>query len=115
VFAIGVNDAQVADPTSVQSFRQDYQRLIAASRKAGGKIYAATIAPIGRMAMAYRDRARIDAFNELIRTLGVTVTSLDSLAGTDGLLPEAMAVDGVHLRPSGYQAWLRAVQQGCKD
>jgi lysophospholipase L1-like esterase len=115
VFAIGVNDVQIAHPTSVESFRHDYQSAIAAAREAGGKIYAATIAPIGRIAMAYLDRARIDAFNEVIRTLGVTVISLDSLAGTDGLPPETMTADGLHLRPSGYEVWRATLEQGCKN
>jgi lysophospholipase L1-like esterase len=115
VFAIGVNDARVADPTSVEAFRQDYQRTIAVAREAGAKIYTATIAPIGAMAITYLDPARIEALNEIIRSLGVTVISLDALAGTDGLLPETMAVDGVHLRPSGYEVWLAAMGQGCKN
>jgi lysophospholipase L1-like esterase len=115
VFAIGVNDARIVDPTSVESFRQDYQRTLAAAREVGGKIYAATIAPIGGIAITYFDRAHIEAFNEVIRSLGVTVIRLDSLAGTDGLLPEAMAVDGLHLRPSGYEVWHATLEQGCKN
>jgi lysophospholipase L1-like esterase len=115
VFAIGVNDAVADDPTSVESFRQDYQRTLTAARETGGKIYAATIAPIGRIATTNFDRARIDAFNEVIRSLGVTVISLENLAGADGLLPETMAVDGVHLGPSGYEVWQATLAQGCKS
>ena len=115
MFAIGVNDAWAEHPTGVESFRQDYQRALAAAQEAGGKIYTATIAPIGGAAIIFLDRARIEAFNEVIRSLGVTVISLDNLTGRDGLLPEDMAVDGVHLRPSGYEVWRATIGQGCKN
>jgi len=115
VIAIGINDARTNDPTSVESFWQDYQRTLATAREAGGKIYTATIAPISIVATSYLDRARIDAFNEVIRSFGANVINFDRLADTDGLLPPTMAFDGVHLRASGYEAWRAALAQGCKS
>jgi len=114
VFAVGINDAWANDATSVESFRKHYQRALAASREAGGKIYATTIAPIGMPATTDFNRARIDGFNQVIQSLGVYVIGLDNLAGTDGLLPPTITIDGVHLLPSGYDLWRSALEQGCK-
>jgi len=115
VFAIGINDALVDDSTSVESFRQDYLRTLAAARKGGGRIYVATIAPVGSIATTKFDLGRINEFNQVIRSLGVNVINLEKLAGPDGLLPAATTDDGVHLRPNGYEVWRAALEQGCAD
>ena len=102
--------------TKTETFRDQYTKVIDRLREdhPDAKIVLQSIPPVSAKQEAkktYVNTARIQVYNEVIQTLAQEKQCyfLDvaaCLTGTDGLLPEKLNFDGIHLNPSGCKAWL---------
>lgn len=102
--------------TKTETFRDQYAKVIDRLREdhPDAKIVLQSIPPVSAKQEAkktYVNTARIQVYNEVIQTLAQEKQCyfLDvavCLTGTDGLLPEKLNFDGIHLNPSGCKVWL---------
>jgi len=103
VIAIGVNDAH--RDLAGGDFATDYARLVDTMARTGARIVLATPTPLqeGPAAEPYdpeRWSAIRDAIGSLAKMRGLPLADLSDVRGS---------VDGVHLSPAGYSAWMPAI------
>jgi lysophospholipase L1-like esterase len=105
VLAIGVNDGQAKLSMSPA---EDYRTLLQMARSTGATVFAATPAAVdysGSLGQIFnRDRAHkiSETITSQARMEGAEVIDLSQLHGH--------TIDGVHLDPTGYQDWIRAIE-----
>jgi lysophospholipase L1-like esterase len=118
VIAVGVNDANAAEPTDLDAFRASYRTIVQTAQAVGAHVVALNIEPVGSAKYANSalfDRDRIIAENRIIREMGVPVLDLaQGMAPRDrAVLPDDETDDGVHPNAKGYIAWHRVASQAC--
>lgn len=102
--------------TKTETFRKQYAKVVDRLREdhPDAKIVLQSIPPVSAKQEAkktYVNNERIRVYNEAIRALAEEKECyfLDvaaCLTGADGLLPEKLNFDGIHLNPSGCKIWL---------
>ena len=106
--------------SKTKTYHDQYAKLIDRVREdhPEAKIVLQSIPPVSAKQEAkktYVNNERIRAYNEIIKTLAEEKECyfLDvaaCLTGEDGLLPQDLNFDGVHLNPAGCKVWLNCLR-----
>lgn len=111
----GINDLKAM---KTNQFAAEYKTLVDSVQTAlpHSQLYLQSILPVNdRVYQKYGDNDKIQSANEIIKQIavkkGCIYIDLFSLYYRDGMLPQELTIDGVHLHPDAYKRWADAIQQ----
>ena len=114
----GANDL-IFSKISDAKLLEQYERLldIIARRSPRTKGYVQSLLPLNESMNEKQfggKNARIVSFNKCLREMaarrGLVFIDIWSAIQRDGILPEEMTFDGVHLKADGYRIWIEQIR-----
>lgn len=99
-------------------FAAEYETLVDSVQTSlpHSQLYLQSILPVNdKVYQKYGDNDKIQSANEIIKQIavkkGCIYIDLFSFYYSDGMLPQELTIDGVHLHPNAYKQWADAIRQ----
>ena len=100
----------------IDQFTAEYTALVDSVQTAlpHSQLYLQSILPVNdKVYQKCGDNEKIQAINEIIRQIavkkGCVYIDLFSLYCRNGMLPQELTIDGIHLHPGAYKRWTDAI------
>ena len=119
IFIMGGANDLIFSKISDAKLLEQYERLldIIARRSPRTKVYVQSLLPLNESMNEKQfggKNARIVSFNKCLREMaarrGLVFIDIWSAIQRDGILPEEMTFDGVHLKADGYRIWIEQIR-----
>lgn len=119
IFIMGGANDLIFSKISDAKLLEQYERLldIIARRSPRTKVYVQSLLPLNESMNQKQfggKNARIVSFNKSLREMaarrGLVYIDIWSAIQRDGILPEEMTFDGVHLKADGYRIWIEQIR-----
>ena len=119
IFIMGGANDLIFSKISDAKLLEQYERLldIIARRSPRTKVYVQSLLPLNESMNEKQfggKNARIVSFNKCLREMaarrGLVFIDIWSALQRDGILPEEMTFDGVHLKADGYRIWIEQIR-----